>query len=79
MGWGLSGFEGLDDDHGTATAGARLVGGLCFPIMVFALGFGLILVRLDLEELAGKREVFGAPAIGEELGMAGALTSEAAH
>ncbi len=69
----MSGLEGLDDDHGTATAGARLVGGLCFPIVVFALGVGSILVRLDLEELAGKGEVFGAPAIGKEPAVADAV------
>ncbi len=73
VGWGLSGLEGLDDDHGTAAAGTGLVGGLCFPIVVLALGVGSVLVRLDLEELAGGREVFGAPAIGKEPAVADAV------
>ena len=65
--WCLSRFEGLDDDHGSAAAWAGL-GERIWVIVgpVISLDGGLVLGRLDIEQLAQAGEVFDAVAIGEQ-------------
>ncbi len=73
--WCVSGLEGLDDDHGPATTGAGLREAWRFIGIGGGIGdrIGLVLGRLDVEQLTGPSQVLGASAIGEEAVMADAV------
>ncbi len=67
----MSGLEGLDDDHGSAAAGAGLGEGRRFGVIG---GVGVVgLGGRHGEQFAGTGDVAGAPAIGKEPVMADAV------
>ncbi len=68
--WLLAGLEGLDDNHGSAAAGAGLAERLWRCIGLVG---GLVLRRRDVQQFAGQSQVLGTAAIGEEPVMADAV------
>ncbi len=73
----MSRLEGLDDDHSSAAAGARLGEGL--HLVVIVIGARFILGRRHLEQVPGAGEVLGAPAIGEQAVVADAVEAVGEH
>jgi len=69
--WRVSGLQGLDGDHGSAAGGAGKREAWRF--LGLGEGRGLVLWRLDIEQLARPGEVLGAPAVGKESVVADAM------
>ena len=69
----LTGFEGLDDDHDAAAAGARLGTGLFVPVGLLVLDISILGCCRDFKQLAGKGEDLGPAAIGKEASVSDAV------
>jgi hypothetical protein len=77
-GWLLTGFEGLDDDHGSAACGAGLLEGIGLVIALWV-GVGFVVGRRDVEQLSGSGQVLGPAAVGGEAIMADAVKARGEH